>query len=40
MKKVNATIVGCGRISEHYKKILLSKKLKILKLLLRVILIV
>ena len=32
MKKVNAAIVGCGRISEHYKKILLSKKIKNIKI--------
>ena len=32
MKKINAAIVGCGRISEHYKKILLSKNVKNIKI--------
>ena len=31
MKKIKAAFVGCGRISEHYKKILLSSKVKNLK---------
>ena len=32
MKKIRVAFVGCGRISDHYKKILLSNKTKNIKI--------